>query len=68
MSIPTSIKQQACEGLLHYYPKKALARELKVSVGSIRDGSILIENNNFDWITTRYMPKDPKRLEKAVDF
>lgn len=68
MSIPTSIKQQACEGLLHYYPKKTLARELKVSAGSIRDWSILIENNNFDWITARYMPKDPKRLEKAVDF
>ena len=37
MHIPIHIKQKACEGLLHFLPKKVLAKELGVSVGSIRD-------------------------------
>ena len=37
MHITQEMRQQACEGLLHFTPKKALARELGVSVGLIRD-------------------------------
>ena len=36
MHITQEMRQQACEGLLHFTPKKTLARELGVSVGSIR--------------------------------
>ena len=47
MSIPVSIKRQACEGLLHSYPKKALARELNISCGTVRDWSIFLLNMIF---------------------
>ena len=40
MRIPQEIKQQTCERLLHFYPKKNLSRELEVSNGAIRDWSI----------------------------
>ena len=50
MKISLETKQKACEGLFHYQPKKQLARELGVSQGSIRDWSIFIENNYFDWL------------------
>ena len=35
---------------MHFTPKKALARELGVSVGSIRDWAIYIQHGFFDWI------------------
>ena len=44
MHITQEMRQQACEGLLHFTPKKALARELGVSVGSIRDWAIYIQH------------------------
>lgn len=33
MAIPISVKQVACERLLHFHPKRAIARELSVSHG-----------------------------------
>ena len=50
MHIAQEMRQQACEGLLHFTPKKALARELGVSVGSIRDWAIYIQHGFFDWV------------------
>ena len=50
MQIPQAIRQQACEGLLHFVPKKALVRELGISRGSVRDWAIYIEHGFFDWI------------------
>ncbi|WP_165658339.1 hypothetical protein [Sutterella wadsworthensis] len=50
MHITQEMRQQACEGLLHFTPKKALARELGVSVGSIRDWAIYIQHGFFDWV------------------
>ena len=43
MHITQEMRQQACEGLLHFTPKKTLARELGVSVGSIRAWAIYIQ-------------------------
>ena len=40
MHITQEMRQQACEGLLHFTPKKVLARELGLFVGSIRDWAI----------------------------
>ena len=68
MTIPVSIKQQACEGLLHFCPKKVLARELGVSNGAIRDWSIFIENGNFAWIHTDIRPQNKPLLHKAVHY
>ena len=50
MHITQEMRQQACEGLLHFVPKKTLARELGVSVGSIRDWAIYIQHGFFDWV------------------
>lgn len=66
MSLPISIKQKACEGLLHFKPKKTLARELGISLGAVRDWAIFIENDNFEWVTSTMLPRDPDRREKAV--
>lgn len=67
MKIPQEIKQQACEALFHFYPKKRLAQELGVSKGSIRDWSILIANNNYDWL---HHPGRQNRepLRQAVEY
>lgn len=50
MHIATSIKQKACEGLLHFRSHYSIAKELGISKGSVRDWSILINHGNFDWI------------------
>ena len=49
MQIPKHIREKACEGLLHFLPKKQLAKELGVSKGSIRDWSIYVDNGFFGW-------------------
>lgn len=67
MSLPISIKQKACEGLLHFKPQKTLARERGISHGAVRDWAIFIENDNFEWVTSTMLPRNPDRLEKAVD-
>lgn len=68
MFIPQSIKEQACIGLLHFRPKKELARELNVSVGTIRDWSIYVDNQFFDWITEPHQQLRKAQLHKAVEF
>lgn len=68
MHIPSHIKQKACEGLLHFLPKKVLAKELGVSVGSIRDWSIYVDNNNFEWIDQRILPQNKPLLHKAIAY
>ena len=37
MHIATSIKQKACEGLLHFRSHYSIAKELGISKGSVRD-------------------------------
>lgn len=68
MQIPQAIRQQACEGLLHFVPKKALARELGISKGSVRDWAIYIEHGFFDWIDKPWRTRRPELMQKAVDF
>ena len=68
MQIPQAIRQQACEGLLHFVPKKALARELGISRGSVRDWAIYIEHGFFDWIDKTWRTRRPELMQKAVDF
>ena len=50
MKIPREIRQRACEGLLHFAPKKTLARELGISHGSVRDWDIYVQHGFFDWV------------------
>lgn len=64
MHVTQEMRQQACEGLLHFTPKKALARELGVSVGSIRAWAIYIQHGFFDWVDTRR----PELLQSAVNY
>ena len=68
MQMPQAIRQQACEGLLHFAPKKALARELGISKGSVRDSAIYIEHGFFDWIDKPWRARRPELMQKAVDF
>lgn len=68
MYIPQEIKQQACEGLLHFLPKKRLCRELGVSKGSIRDWSNFIEHGFFDWVNKTVVGQRKELLHKAVDY
>lgn len=67
MHIPQEIKQQACEGLLHFVPKKRLSRELGVSTGAVRDWSIFIEHGFFDWLRLPYVGQRKELLHKAVN-
>ena len=68
MHITQEMRQQACEGLLHFTPKKALARELGVSVGSIRDWAIYIQHGFFDWVDNPWVTRRPELLQSAVDY
>lgn len=68
MSIPASIKQKACEGLFHFRSKNSLAKELGISNGSLRDWSIYIANNNFDWLYCEYTPQNRELLHKSFEF
>lgn len=68
MPITKEIKQRACEGLLHMSPKKRLARELGVSIGSIRDWSIYIKHGFFDWIDQPYVERRKELLGRAIDY
>ena len=64
MHITQEIRQQACEGLLLFTPKKALARELGLFVGSIRD----IQHGFFDWVDNPWVTRRPELLQSAVDY
>ncbi len=66
--IPQEIRQQACEGLLHFYPKKTLARELGVSVGAIQAWAIFTNNGFFDWVSNRVVSQRKELLHQAVDY
>lgn len=68
MHITQEMRQQACEGLLHFVPKKTLARELGVSVGSIRDWAIYIQHGFFDWVDNPWVTRRPELLQSAVDY
>lgn len=68
MSIPTSIKQQVCEGLLHSYSKRAMAKELNISYGAIRDWSIFVEHDFFDWVSKSYVGRRKELLAQAVNY
>lgn len=67
MPIEQEIKQQACEGLLHFQSKKGLARELGISVGAVRDWSIYIRHGFFDWIHEPYVAQRKELLYEAVE-
>ena len=49
MHIATSIKQKACEGLLHFRSHYSIAKELGISKGSVRDWSILINHGTVSY-------------------
>ena len=68
MHVTQEMRQQACEGLLHFTPKKALARELGVSVGSIRDWAIYIQHGVFDWVDKPWVTRRPELLQSAVNY
>ena len=68
MHVTQEMRQQACEGLLHFTPKKALARELGVSVGSIRDWAIYIQHGVFDWVDKPWVTRRPELLPSAVNY
>ena len=68
MSIPLKIRERAFEGLLHGQPKKALARELGISTGAIRDWSIFIQYGFFDWVTKPYVNTRRELLHTAVHY
>lgn len=68
MSIPVSIKRQACEGLLHSYPQKTLARELNISCGAIRDWSIFVEYDFFDWVNKPCVGQRKHQLSLAAKY
>ena len=53
---------------MHFTPKKALARELGVSVGSIRDWAIYIQHGFFDWVDNPWVTRRPELLQSAVDY
>ena len=68
MHITQEMRQQACEGLLHFTPKKTLARELGVSVCSIRAWAIYIQHGFFDWVDNPWVTRRPELLQSAVDY
>lgn len=45
MKISVSIKEQACERLLHFHPKKTIARELGISASVVRDWSFFVNKD-----------------------
>lgn len=53
MAISISVKQIACERLFHFHSKRAIAKELSISRGVVRDWSIFIAQGDFDWISDR---------------
>ena len=68
MRIAVSTRQEACERLLHFHPKKTIARELGISHGSVRDWSILIDSGNFEWVNTNYSKRREELLNEAVEY
>ena len=68
MHIPQHIRQQACEGLLHFVPKKTLARQLGVSQGSIRDWEIYVRCGFFDWIDKPWITRRKELLSSAWNW
>ena len=68
MQIPKHIREKACEGLLHFLPKKRLARELGVSEGSIRDWSIYVDNGFFGWVDKPRLNLRTLQLNDAVEY
>ena len=68
MQIPKHIREKACEGLLHFLPKKRLARELGVSEGSIRDWFIYVDNGFFGWVDKPWLNRRTAQLNDAVDY
>lgn len=68
MSIPASVKRQASEGLLHSYPKKALARELNISCGTVQDWSIFVEHDFFDWVNKSCVGQRKHQLSLAAKY
>ncbi len=47
MKISVSIKEQACERLLHFHPKKTIARELGISASVVRDWSFFCQQRQI---------------------
>ena len=67
MKISQEIKELACEGLLHFHPKKTLARDLRISAGSVRDWAIFLRHNDFEWIYSQ-KKRRPDVLKLAIDY
>ena len=68
MKIPREIRQRACEGLLHFAPKKTLARELGISHGSVRDWDIYVQHGFFDWVDNPWATRRSELLKSAVAY
>lgn len=68
MALSVSVKQVACERLLHFHPKKAIARELSVSRGVVRDWSIFVAQGDFDWISERAVLTRKHKHHQAMAY
>lgn len=68
MRLTQKIKEQACIRLLHFHPKKAIARELGISHGAVRDWSIFLAHGNFAWVTQPYIGQRKELLAGAVSY
>ncbi|OLA94509.1 MAG: hypothetical protein BHW60_01795 [Sutterella sp. 54_7] len=51
-----------------FRPEEDSARELGVSVGSIRDRAIYIQHGFFDWVDNPWVTRRPELLQSAVDY
>ena len=68
MKISRKIRQRASEGLLHFVQKKRLARELGISLGSIRDWAIYVQYEFFDWVENPWATRRLEPLQSAVEY
>ena len=66
MKISVSIKEQACERLLHFHPKKTIARELGISASVVRDWSFFVNKGDFAWISERSVLTRKGRHHQAI--
>lgn len=68
MMISASIKKQACERLLHFHPKKTIAKELGVSPSVVRDWSFFLNRGDFAWISERLVTSRKSLHYQAMQY
>lgn len=68
MTISVSIKKRACERLLHFHPKRAIAKELGVSPSVVRDWSFFLNRGDFAWISERLVTSRKSLHYQAMQY